>query len=504
MKQGIIKSISVVFFLSILAKIIAFIKSMIQASYFGATVETDAYNMAYGLVSNVLFMLTTAIAVAFVPLYIQKKKQSGQAYGFATRVITVLSVMAVFLTVILEVCTPLIIRATAPAYEGGIYLDTVLYFRVMVPGLVFSFAAGIYQNILNAEKIYGYANVSSIVNSVVLILITVLASVRLGIWALVISVPISYLCQFFMVYIKGRKYGRISLQYGLRDEAIKTLAVLALPIFLSQATVEINQIVDRALLTSVEEGAVTAVSYAVILYQFAMHVINIPISTVMFTELSEAGAEKNYGRMKELLSESYKIIFLICLPVVVIVSFTSSEIVAIVYGRGRFDARAVSQTAVGLFGYIYCLIPVVIKNVLTRAYYALNDTKRPMVMSILEVVLNIILSVMLVKEFGIIGVVGATAVASLVFIVVMLVNFERTYFRVLQRRDITKYWKEAVGAVAVAAVMWAMKDLMVINVYIDFGVKVVAAFAVYFFVLIVVRESRATGVVRWVRNRVFR
>lgn len=504
MKQGIIKSISVVFFLSILAKIIAFIKSMIQASYFGATVETDAYNMAYGLVSNVLFMLTTAIAVAFVPLYIQKKKQSGQAYGFATRVITVLSVMAVFLTVILEVCTPLIIRATAPAYEGGIYLDTVLYFRVMVPGLVFSFAAGIYQNILNAEKIYGYANVSSIVNSVVLILITVLASVRLGIWALVISVPISYLCQFFMVYIKGRKYGRISLQYGLRDEAIKTLAVLALPIFLSQATVEINQIVDRALLTSVEEGAVTAVSYAVILYQFAMHVINIPISTVMFTELSEAGAEKNYGRMKELLSESYKIIFLICLPVVVIVSFTSSEIVAIVYGRGRFDARAVSQTAVGLFGYIYCLIPVVIKNVLTRAYYALNDTKRPMVMSILEVVLNIILSVMLVKEFGIIGVVGATAVASLVFIVVMLVNFERTYFRVLQRRDITKYWKEAAGAVAVAAVMWAMKDLMVINVYIDFGVKVVAAFAVYFFVLIVVRESRATGVVRWVRNRVFR
>lgn len=501
MKQRIIKSISVIFFLSILAKIIAFVKSIIQASYFGATVETDAYNMANGLVSNILFMLTTAIAVAFVPLYIQKKQQPKKAFKFSTRVITTLSILAVFITVLMEICAPFIIRLTVPAYEGKVFQDTVAYFRFLLLGFVFSFTAGIYQNILNAEKVYGYANFSSIVNSAVLIVITVLASERLGVWALVISVPVSYLCQFIMVYAKGKKYGGISLRFGLKDEAIRTLLILAMPIFLSQATVEINQIVDRMLLASVGGGAVTTVSYAVILYQFATHVINIPISTVMFTELSEAGAEKDYDRIRELLKDIYRIIFLICLPIVVIVSFTSSEIVIIVYGRGKFDEQAISQTAVGLLGYIYCLAPVVIKNVLTRAYYGLGDTKRPMVMSMLEVALNITLSVLLGKRFGIIGIVGATAIASLVFIVVMLVDFERAYFRVLYWNDIAGYWKEVVGVVAVIIWMWLMKDQLIMNVYIDFAVKSMTAFMIYFVVLLVVKESKVIDVLEWMKGK---
>lgn len=504
MKQEVAKSISIVFFLSILAKIIAFIKSMIQASYLGVTVETDAFNMAYGLLNDVLFLLTTALAVAFVPLYIQKKQKQEDAFRFSENVITAFSVLAVVITFVMEICAPFIIRIIAPAYEDKVFQDTVAYFRIMLFGFVFSLAVGLYQNILNAERIYGYANFSSIINSVVLIMITMLASRKYGIWALVVSVPISYICQFLMIYIKGRRYGGISLKCDLRDEAIKKLVVLMLPVFLSQATVEINQAVDRALLTSVEVGAVTSVFYAVTLYQFIMHVINIPISTVMFTELSEAGAKKDYDRMRELLKDTYQIIFLVCLPIVLIVSFTSSEIVTIVYGRGRFDAQAISRTAVGLFGYIYCLIPVVTKSVLTRAYYGLNDTKRPMVIGVLEVATNIVLSILLVKKWGIIGVVGATAIASLIFTIVMFVNIEKTYFRVLYWKNIAGYWKEAVGGVGVVVLMWFMRNWLIINIYVDFILKSVAAFLLYFFILFVVRESIVVRALGWMKKRIYK
>lgn len=501
MKSGIIRSISVVFFLSVLAKIIAFIKSMVQAFYFGATIETDAYNMAYSLESNILFMLSTAIMVAFVPIYTQKKTQPLQAFKFSTKIITALSIFAVLFTLVLETGAPLMIRLTAPAYKNGIFQDTVSYFRALLPGFVFSFVAGVYQTILNAERIYGYANFSSIINSIALILITVLASARIGIWALVISVPLSYLFQFLMVYIRGRKYGIISLRYGLKDESVRTLLVLAMPILFSQATVEINQIVDRMLLTSVAEGAVTSVSYAVVLYQFVMHIINIPISTVMFTELSEAGVEKDYGMMRELLTDSYKVIFIICLPVVVIVSFLSNEVVAIVYGRGKFEAQAVRQTAAGLFGYIHCLIPVAIKSVLTRAYYGLNDTKNPMVIGLLEVALNIALSVLLAKKSGILGIVGATAIASMVFTVVMLVDFERRYFRVLYWKSILGCWKVAVGGMAASILLWFLRELTVVNIYVDFAVKGVAVFATYFFILFIIRESNVLRAIEWVKER---
>ena len=188
---------------------------------------------------------------------------------------------------------------------------------------------------------------------------------------------------------------------------------------------------------------------------------------------------------------------------IVVVSFMSSNIVTIVYGRGRFDSQAILQTATGLFGYIYCLIPVVVKNVLTRAYYGLNDTKRPMVMSVLEVALNITLSILLAGKFGIIGVVGATAISSLVFIAVMLVNFEKAYFRVLYWKDIMEYWREIVAVVATIVMMWCIKNCMIVNVYIDFGVKSICIFAVYILTLIIVREKKILNGIKWLRNKIY-
>lgn len=502
MKRGIIKAISQVFILSIIAKIIAFVKSIIQASYYGATIQTDVYNLTNGLVSNILYMFTTAVAVAYVPLYVQRKVKDGDSHRFATVTITVLTAGAVLLTMLLEVFAPLIMRVVAPEYTGEILYDAIAYFRILIIGFTFSLIVSLYQNILSAEKRYGYASASSIINSIILIIVIILFAKPFGIWALVFSVPLSYICQFVVLYLRGKKFGAISFRYGIKDEAIKTLVLLSFPILLSQATVEINQVIDRALLTSVQEGAVTSVSYAAVLYQFAMHIINIPVSTVMFTELSEAGTERNYVRIRELLIDSYRIIILFCLPIIVIVSFMSSNIVAIVYGRGRFDEQAILQTAAGLFGYIYCLIPVVLKNVLIRAYYGLNDTKRPMVIGMLEVALNITLSILLVKKWGIIGVVGATAISSLIFIVVMLVDFERTYFRVLYWKNIVEYWKEAVGVGAAVLLMWAMRNLTIVNIYIDFVIKSIAVFMIYFLILFAVREREMLRAAEWIKRKI--
>ena len=103
MKQSITKAMSQIFLLSIIAKIIAFVKSMIQASYYGATIQTDVYNMTNGIVSNVLYMFTTAVAVAYVPLYVQKKAKGENSYKFATVTITALTVAAIGLTLVMEI-----------------------------------------------------------------------------------------------------------------------------------------------------------------------------------------------------------------------------------------------------------------------------------------------------------------------------------------------------------------------------------------------------------------
>ena len=486
-RKSILKATALVVGLTLVSKALGFLKSIIQASYFGATIYTDAYNIANGFVSNILFMLVTAISVSFVPLYIQSK-QANREKEFATKAITFLTIGAVIVSALLIAAAPPIITIQVPSYSPEQKIITIKYFRVLVLGLIFALNAYMFTSVLNAEKIYGYSAVGSVVNSLTLIVFTFLFAKTLSVWVLVISMSLSYFIQWMILYIRGRRYASISLKYGLYDEKIRLLLMQSLPILLGQATVEINQVIDRALLLSVGEGVVTAVSYSAILNEFVIQLMGQPIQTVLFTELSEAGAAKDTKRISSLISNSYKIILIIGIPIVVVMLFGSYDIVRIVYGHGKFSAEAVKNCAVGLQMYSLCLLPVCIKKVLTKAYYAQNDTRRPMIIGVFEVLLNIGLSVWWVRYWGVYGVVGATAAASFTFIIVMLADYNRKYDCVLSIKEIVSYWNIIVGTIIVMITMRYFSMLPINSALLSFVCKTAMAFLVFYLSLIITGE----------------
>lgn len=487
MKNSIFKATLTVFVLSLIAKILGFLKSIIQASYFGANIYTDAFNVANGFVSNILYMLVTAVSVAFIPLYFQNKQKDLEK-RFATITLTLTSIISIALSIILVVLSPFIVRILVPTYSVEHQAITVKYFCVLVVGLVFALTANMYTSLLNAEKIYGYSTIGSVVNSVVLILFIVLFANSMGVWVLVISVPISYLIQWIILSVRGKKYASISLKYGIYDEKVKVLLIQTIPILLGQATVEINQMIDRSLLSSVGEGIVTAVSYSAVLYQFVVTLIGSPLQTVFFTELSEAGAQKNYHRIADLLQKCYKVILIVSMPITIVMLFGSSDIVNIVYGHGKFSADAVSNCSIGLQMYSFCLIPVCIKKALTRAYYSQNNTKRPMIFGVLEVLLNIGLSIWWCRYWGIYGVVGATAVASFVFVIIVLFDYNQKYSKILSISELGTYWRIVIAAILTILVL---KLLMIFKFDIpmlSFVYKTLTSFGLFYGFLLVSKE----------------
>lgn len=488
MKNSIVKSTMIVLLISLLAKLIGFVKSIIQASYFGATFYTDAYNVAHGFVGNVLYMFSTAIAVAFVPIYIQNKKRNNEK-KFASVTITVLTIFSFGITLILVAAAPLIVKLIAPSYSGVEAEITIQYFRVLVFGFIFSLVSSLYTNLLNAERVYGFSSLGSVINSFVLIIFIVLFANTIGVWTLVISVPLSFFIQWLILYLKGKKYASFSLRYGLKDDGIKLLLLQALPILISQATVEINQVIDRALLTSIGEGVVTAVSYSIVLYQFATTLIDAPISSVLFTELSEAGSEADEERMQKLLNTGYKAICVFCIPIVAVMFFSSKDIVNIVYGHGKFSTDAVENCAMGLKMYGLCLLPVGIKKIMSRAYYAVNDTKRPMIIGIFEVIMNVSLSILLVRPFGIYGVVGATAAASITFILVMFFDFNKKHIKVFDFSRIKSYWKIGLGVVFLMIIMFVTPQIYANSSVINFMVKSLISFGSFGIILFILKEE---------------
>lgn len=502
MKKKVWKATLLVFILSLAAKLIGFVKSIIQASYFGTTQYTDAYNVSFGFVANVLYMFTTAMAVAFVPLYIRHKSANREeGKRFASRVITILLIFSVIITFALLLIAPGITTLIAPSYKGDIRRITIQYLRVMVLGFSFSLVANIYTNLLDSEKIYGFSTFGSIINSIILIAFILLFSEQMGVWSLVVAVPVSYIAQWVMLYTKGRKYGSITFKYGLRDDSIKILITQAAPILISQATVEINQVVDRALLSSIGEGALTAVSYSTVLFQFASQLMQAPLQTVMFTELSEAGAKNDDKEISNILVSSYKLLIVLCVPVMILIYFCGYDIVDIVYGHGRFSNNAVLQAAIGLEYYSFCLLPIGIKTVLSRAYYAKQDTVRPMVLGMIEVAINITLSILFVKPFGIKGVVGATSIASVILIIVMLVDFNRKYIYVISGKTVKSYWKICIAILLIFMEMVFLRDVVFINSVMDFVCKTLITFGTFIVFLFILKEPTVTMLWTAVRKK---
>jgi putative peptidoglycan lipid II flippase len=325
---------------------------------------------------------------------------------------------------------------------------------------------------------------------------------QIGVWALVISVPISFFVQWLLLYSKGKRYGELSIKYGLKDDAIKTLIIQATPILISQATVEINQVVDRALLSSIGEGTLTAVSYSAILFQFASQLITAPLATVMFTELSEAGASNDDDSIRNILNGCYRILILVCTPIILLIYWCGFDIVDIVYGHGNYSHQAVIQSAIGLKMYGFSLLPVGIKTVLSRAYYAKKDTLRPMVIGIIEVSINIFLSIILVKPFGIWGVVGATSIASIIMIIVMLIDFNRKYICVVTNNIVKSYWKILSGLALIIVNMKLFQKLFFVNSVIDFILKSITTFVIYGVWLFLIREQSINSMIKIINSKI--
>lgn len=425
MKKTIFKATVLIFILSLLGKGIGFLKSMIVASSFGANSLTDAYYLANGVISDVFYAVTMSVSVAFLPMYIKRKEEKGQkqAYDFSTRIVTGVGIVSCFVTVAIIITAPIIVKVMASSYSESEIAKTVLFLRIMSVGIVFSLMANIFQNILNAEKVYEYAAFSSIVNSLVLIGMVLVFEKKIGIMSLVIATPLSYLIQFFFLKLRSRTYVDISVKCGIWESGVGELVRQAFPILLSNTTIEINQLVDRMLLVSIEEGAVTALSYSAVLFQFAAHVISIPFSTVSFTELSLASAQKDEEKVCDTINKTVRLIITLCIPVVFIIFFASKSIVNIVYGHGQFSQLAIVQTADGLAFYAFCLIPYCLKQIVTKAFYSVQETKIPMILGILEVAVNISTSIVLSHYFGIAGVVMGTAIASTLFSIIFLFEF---------------------------------------------------------------------------------
>lgn len=496
-KKWLLGSALTLFCLSLLNKGLGFVKSMVIASAFGATLQTDAYYVADGLLQNMLIPISEAVAVSFLPFYIGiKEKDSEDSKAFASRTVTDIFAAAFGLSVCLYAAAPLILQILLPAYTSEEVRLSTMYFRILVWGMCLYMSNHLLQSLLNAEKEYGYSSFAAMLNNMILAAAVFCLGRRYGLKAMAGAVLFSYLVQYLFLQIKSRRYGRLTIRYGFRDRRILKLFGQAFPIFFGSAIYELNSLVDRTLLSAMNAGAVTAVSYAAVLYQFASNLIGIPLTTIIYTELAESFAE---GRMREggeKLEKGLHISLLFGIPITLFVMVSAELIVQITYGRGAFSAEAVAMTSQGLRYYGLCFMAYCTHSLLSRACYSLEDTILPMKIGVGTVGLNLVLSILLSKFMGLRGVVLATAIADTLSSLILLLVFHRTKISIHLRKFVKPVCRIVLSAAAATAVcvLWLRLGL-VENGFLLFAGGAFLEFGIYAGLVLLFRDELGTEII---------
>lgn len=504
------KSLIILLGLTILTKALGFLKTSIIAACFGATIQTDIYNLADGIINQVFYAFTISISVIIVPLYLMRKENSEhEGKRFAKSAYLTMGLFGVALVILILIASPFIAKVIGRAYEEPYIQLLTQYMQILALGIMLSMVTNTIQSILNAEREYGFPSVCAMINSVVIILFAILFSDTLGVWALVLSVPVAYLIQTLFLRIKAAKYLKISLRKaGGLDTGIKTLFSSMLPVFLSNATMELNGFLDKYILAGLEEGAVTAISYAMVLLVFATNIISIPITTVLFTDVSELCSKKEYDKVRIVTEKSIISVLMICIPIMIITVFCAGDIVSFVYGYGKFTEEAVRLTSVALAGYGLSIVFYVLKDIINRVSYALLETKLPMITGIIATVVHVASALLLTPYCGILGVVWATIISVGLTAFLTLIILSRKHLHFKFRKYLGNLLKISVATTAMIGVVAMLNQFVNLNVLngkidtlLNLLIYTAAGFVAYFGVLLLCKESLSKELFSGIMNK---
>lgn len=148
-----------------------------------------------------------------------------------------------------------------------------------------------------------------------------------------------------------KKQYKHSFRINIKDENIRKIFYIALPIIIGSSISTINSIVDRTIATTLVEGGVSALNYANTLIAFVTGLFITSIITVLYPTISKYASASDYEGMKASVKEAINLISIFIIPITVGAILLSKEVVWMICGRGAFDAAAIQLTSAALLFY---------------------------------------------------------------------------------------------------------------------------------------------------------
>lgn len=453
--KGLIFSVSGIMFLTVLGQILAFGREAVFAAYFGISYQADAYIIATQIPVTLYAVIGVGITTAFLPIYTQKVKREGikQANYFINNATTIFVVIALVFSLLGIVFAEQLVYLFAPSYSGEVKQLSITLTRIAFPGVIFTSLFNILKAVHNAWESFFVPVTATYIQSIVIIASIVLLGNRYGVLAAIFGLLLAVALEVVVLYLTIKKRYIWKPVLKLNDPDLKRIVKLIVPIIIGVGIAEINMIINRILATGLSTGSVAALNYSGKLVNIFSGLLASGLGVVGYQKLSSLFAEDRIDDIQTVLNKYLSITCLISLPITAGLILLNEELITIIFARGAFTASAVELTSHVCIFYSLGLLFVVIREIASKTYYAMNDTMTPMINSAIGVAFNIVLNLILVRYLGAAGLALATSISSAFICILLLINVRKNFQRPNFRPFYTTLLKSIIATTGMCLVL---------------------------------------------------
>ncbi|WP_244349563.1 murein biosynthesis integral membrane protein MurJ [Thermostichus vulcanus] len=410
---------------TLLSKGMGFIRQALIAAVYGSGPEYSAFGVAYILPGFLLILLGGINGPFHSAIVSILKKQRDPATDDPARwlesISTLVGCLLLLVTLGLWWGAEWVVRLNAPGASPEVHALAATQLRIMAPLALLSGLIGIGFGALNAAEHYVLPALSPLISSLAVIGI-LLALGWTGIpsliaWGILVGAVAQWLAQVPLQIRLGLGRPRLRFEWG--SPQVRAVGLLMVPAVISSGMIHINVYVDLFFASFVPgDRTIGNLGYAQLLVQTPLGILsNMVLVPLMPLYAQLAGDGARWPELRQRIRQSLMITAILTLPLSMLLVALAEPIVQVAYQRGRFTAEVTQEVAALLMAYGLGMSCYLLRDVLVRIFYALEDGATPLRISGIAIGLNALLDFLFLRAFGAPGIALATAGVNLVALI---------------------------------------------------------------------------------------
>lgn len=475
--------------LTAISRVFGFIRDIAYSHFFGANALLDAWTIAFKIPNLARrFFGEGAASASLIPVYSEElHKDPQQAKQLINTIVTVLFILLAAIVLLGEGLIWGYYKFLSSTNETRLVLSLT---SIMLPYMLLVCIVAILAGILNVHRHFAAPAAAPIVLNIFIISTILLTGwvlklqARQQLFFVAVAVLAAGLAQIAIQLPPLRSAGvSISIGWQIHSKSFIKIITLMAPMILGLTVTQINTLADDliawwlssspekgisfALLGKIiayplQRGSVSHLYYAQRLYQLPLGVFGISLATAIFPVMSTSAAKKDFAALAKTVSQGLRSAIFIAIPATIGLVAIAKPLISLCFQHGRFTSTDTNMVVWTLLFYALGLSGFFGQQVLTRAFYAMQNPTTPMKSALVAVFVNIILNLTLIWLLGTAGLAASTAACSYLQVAILTTALRRRLDPAILNglgKTLVKTLAAATAmAVTIAITLWLSKD----------------------------------------------